>query len=343
MGNMDKITFLFGAGASCNALPIVKKIPERLKALIDALGSTALSLPNNRTYEDLKIDSPKSQREYQLEMIEDLKWLLAESQRHSSVDTLAKKLTIRRQFADLERLKVALSVFFIFEQAQNKPDNRYDSFYASIINSEGAFPENLRIISWNYDYQFELSYAEYSGQKKIYDNARQLNVIQKMGVRMGFNQGFRIYKLNGTTELFTPQLYRQFSYVEEFSSEVDNRFVEKVVRGFATATNSKNLSSTLSFAWESGLQFKENDDFINSIVEDIKDSVVLVVIGYSFPFFNREIDRKIINSMALRKVYFQSPEANSLKERFKAIRFDMVDSDLILVKDVKQFLLPNEL
>ena len=34
---MNKITYLFGAGASRHALPIVDEIPDRLKKLIDLL------------------------------------------------------------------------------------------------------------------------------------------------------------------------------------------------------------------------------------------------------------------------------------------------------------------
>lgn len=341
---MNKITFLFGAGASCNALPIVKEIPERLKALIDILNSTTLMLDDNKTFEGLGSVSPKSKRAYQLELIEDLKWLLNESQRHSSVDTLAKKLTIRRQFDKLERLKNVLSVFFIFEQAQKPPDERYDTFYASIIDSSGTLPENIRIISWNYDYQFELGYSEYSGKKDIAENQTRLNVKQNLGVQFNLNQGFCIYKLNGSTEVFAPQRYRQFSYTDEIVTTIDKNFVEVIVRNFAGVINSKDVKSTLSFAWESINDFNSGSKFINSIVEDIKESIALVVIGYSFPFFNREIDRKIIGGMThLRKVYFQSPEADLLIDRFKAIRGDMSNGDLIRVSDVKQFLLPNEL
>jgi len=70
----------------------------------------------------------------------------------------------------------------------------------------------------------------------------------------------------------------------------------------------------------------------------------LIVIGYSFPYFNREIDREIIANMNnLKKVYFQSLDAENLKERFLSIRDDLKDNQLLVRKDCGQFLLPNEL
>ncbi len=341
---MNKITYLFGAGASCNALPIVKEIPEGIKSLMRVLKSRDLMLDDKSTFGGQGFQSQDSKRVFQLKLIDELNWLLNESGSHSSVDTLAKKLTIRKKFDELERLKRVLSVFFIFEQAQKPPDRRYDTFYASIISRSGKLPEKIRIVSWNYDHQFELSYSDYSGEIKILKNQDLLNVIQKKGINNYYDQSFRIYKLNGTTDVIDNEAFRQYSYIDEIKFSINKEFVEKIVKQFAIIINSKNLKSTISFAWEPEESADGGKGFIDTLVNDVKDSIALVVIGYSFPFFNREIDRKIINGMTqLRKVYFQSPEADSLIDRFKAIRSDMNNNDLIRVGDVKQFLLPNEL
>ena len=45
----------------------------------------------------------------------------------------------------------------------------------------------------------------------------------------------------------------------------------------------------------------------------------------------------------LKKVYFQAPDADSLKERFLSIREDIPANMLVSRFDTKQFLLPNEL
>ena len=61
----------------------------------------------------------------------------------------------------------------------------------------------------------------------------------------------------------------------------------------------------LSFGWEC------NDSewsIIPNVKEDSADTDILIVVGYSFLYFNRETDREIILSMKqLRKVYFQAP------------------------------------
>jgi len=339
---MDKITFLFGAGASANALPIVSEIPDRLKFLIDKLDSSILQLDEKTTFDGLDTLEPKSKKEYQLMLIGDLFWILEESKRHSSIDTFAKKLTIKHMYSELERLKIALSIFFIFEQTQKLVDNRYDTFFASIIDNSHTFPENIRILSWNYDYQFELAYSEYSGKKNISENQTKLNIHQKKGMNLAYNHGFRIYKLNGTTEIFSQNYYRQYNFIDEICSEITLKTIEDIVRNYAAIITSKNLQSTLSFAWEP--EEKVGKSFLESTIDDVKDTIALVVIGYSFPFFNREVDRRIIGAMnQLKRVYFQAPDAEVLKERFLAIKDDTKNIELVLKKDVGQFLLPNEL
>ena len=47
---MNKIAYLFGVGASRNALPIVNEIPTRLKSLIDLLNSEELQLSQEEKF-----------------------------------------------------------------------------------------------------------------------------------------------------------------------------------------------------------------------------------------------------------------------------------------------------
>jgi hypothetical protein len=100
--------------------------------------------------------------------------------------------------------------------------------------------------------------------------------------------------------------------------------------------------TTLSFAWESDIY--GDDDIVKISIDTTQNTDILVVIGYSFSFFNCEVDRKIIGSMAnLKKVYFQFPNAEIFKERFEAIRDDLTGVALVTKKDIGQFFLPNEL
>lgn len=337
---MNKITYLFGAGASRHALPIVNEMPQRIMKLIELLESDNLKLIDQPSYNDLNIRNIKTNREFQLDMIESLKWMMVESEKHASIDTFAKKLFIKRKRDDLKKLKIAMSVFFVFEQALNKVDFRYDAFFASLLSSLRDFPENVRILSWNYDYQFELAFSEYSDQPDIRSNQSWLRVRSKYGEN-DEHKGFGIYKLNGTTGLFSDGGWQQHLFVPSLKVPVDVSFVNQITRNYVAGTYLSNVYPSLSFAWEPEQPEKS---IVTKAIENISDTHTLVIIGYSFPFFNREVDRKIIGSMInLKKVYIQSPDADIIKERFQAFRDNLTGIELISKFDIGQFLLPNEL
>jgi hypothetical protein len=335
-----KVTFLFGAGASRHSLPIISEIPQRLELFIQEMKNPELTL-DDKKFEGLNTKDNK--QEIQRLLVDDLEWLLDLSVKHASVDTAAKKLFIKGNWGGLTRMKVALSIFFIFEQLKNKPDYRYDAFYASLLDSSiTSFPKNVRIISWNYDFQFELAFQEYSGDRRISSSQAMLNVVTKFDYRKSNDDKFKICKLNGTTTIHKDRGFHQYGYIDEFDKTLDKNIVENFVRNYAAAVYFNNeFYPSLSFAWEK--QYAE-DNIVEYATREILDTEILVVIGYSFPFFNREIDRKLIGSMAnLKSVYFQSPDAENLIDRFLSIRQDYNKLTLKPVHDIYQFFLPPEL
>lgn len=82
------ITYLFGAGASREALPIVNEIPSRLKKIIEILRTNNLHISNQESFKDVP---EKTQFQLLEQLIEDLTWVLEKSENHASVDTFAKK------------------------------------------------------------------------------------------------------------------------------------------------------------------------------------------------------------------------------------------------------------
>ena len=103
--------------------------------------------------------------------------------------------------------------------------------------------------------------------------------------------------------------------------------------------------SNISFAWE------KDDKFIDSVLPLVKDTKVLVVIGYSFPFVNRAVDRKLIQNMdALKTVYIQDTAANDVRQSFETLLSENqrkgFTQRLLQVHprtSVSQFFIPNEL
>lgn len=108
--------------------------------------------------------------------------------------------------------------------------------------------------------------------------------------------------------------------------------------------NSKDFLFT--FAWEKSTKSAELLRYRMKISQNIvKDSDVLVVIGYSFPLFNRLIDKEIFNSLTesgkLKKIYYQDPNKSGefLKSQFNLSS----DIEIISITDVDSYFIPNEL
>ena len=207
---------------------------------------------------------------------------------------------------------------------------------ASIIQDNGRLPNNISILSWNYDYQLEFVLQDFSPV-----TTDILHVWQNQGITCkGFksfidNTRFNCVKLNGTAmfsitqdnRLIDPSVYDQ-RRIEEWYS---NRF--------------RSWKSNISFAWE------KDDQFINSVIPLVKDAKTLVVIGYSFPYVNRPVDRKLVQSMdALRNVYIQDMVASDVQQSFETLLSENqqkgVSQRLIRIHprtSVSQFIIPNEL
>lgn len=119
--------------------------------------------------------------------------------------------------------------------------------------------------------------------------------------------------------------------------------INYVSMSYLPGVDVQNTDNALSFAWEN-----INNDFFKQIKKKVEDAKILIIIGYSFPYFNREIDRQIIGEMTqLEKVYIQDPNANEVKESFEAVlsEFQSINIKLkyVLKEGVKQFIIPNEM
>lgn len=337
---MKKITFLFGAGASRNCLPIVTEIPNRFYNVIDILDKGDLQL-GTELFEPLK----KSHQDLKIELIEDLKWLFDLSNNHASIDTAAKKLFIKGDYTNLLRLKIGLSIFLIIEQILKSPDKRYDSFFSSILGqSKSDFPKNIRIVSWNYDFQFELSFMDYINDKRLDASRGYLNFVTKYDYLRDNDdfQSFGIFKLNGHAGYYTnSSRWSVQDILPSLDGELNLTKLTGLILNYARMKYKLDgLNPSLSFAWEDEFG---NNNVVSKTISNVIDTEILVVIGYSFPFFNRNIDRRIIQSMTnLKKIYLQSPEALSLKDRLNAVR-DLENIEVVPIKDTDQFILPYEL
>lgn len=121
-----------------------------------------------------------------------------------------------------------------------------------------------------------------------------------------------------------------------------------LVEEFVSKTKIREANSKVSFAWdnEKYLTDKYNFTLENSII----NAKTLVVIGYTFPFFNRDIDRKIFDFMPnLKKIYIQDPNADQIIQNLEPVlsmknyNLNELKMNIIPKTNTDQFFLPPEL
>lgn len=355
---MSKIIYYIGAGASYGnknkrelldegtederllvheGLPVVNEIAKSLVAFqeavrnVDIIESKTYTFMGRYATDGTKVNYTRSR------LLEDIKELHKAAKEHSTIDTYAKKLYLTKQVSQLEKLKNVLATFFIWIQLESKTDQRYDTFLANILQMNNlSLPLNISVISWNYDSQFELAYKNYSNNNlpiydKLGENSMQNN--QNSGV---------IFKLNGSANFGD---FNMVDYILNHREKGVHPLVQLIeYYGNLEADTTElgfELHSHLSFAWESTERQKEMIATINQITSDTE---AVVVIGYSFPYFNREIDRAIFSKVpTLKTIYIQDPNPESVEPSLRAVLDENRNVKIEYQKDCTQFYLPREL
>jgi hypothetical protein len=334
-----KITYLFGAGASCNSIPIGLELSRDLgfifESIIDiipedgenAYAISGIDLPLKPVYEKLR---------------KNLIALSEAAMSHASVDTLAKKLFLsdpNSYKGEFNSLKANLSAYFSLKQLITKTDDRYDAFYASVLEEHfSKMPTNFNILSWNYDKQFEIAYSQYD-KNSIYQTSHRLNIISKFSNKTCADEKFKIIKLNGTAAMLDH--YQDIQYLWDTNvTEKRKESLNHILKCYHfLISQPRNNFSALSFAWEEDFA---NEGIISKSIKAINNSIILVVIGYSFPFFNRKIDKQLLDSISPETVYVQDINPGSVISRIKMISPKYKSINMEPYSNVTQFLIPYE-
>ena len=243
---MAEITYLLGAGASYGALPIVSKMAEEIGETVKWLDDLYFQhrIPNKySTTEATKFQN----------VLSDLRWLqeICDTSKNFSVDTFARKLHLSGKFDDYFRLKSILSFYFTLEQKRTPPDIRYDNFWASILKSKLEFPNNIKIVSWNYDFQLELTYQGFLGIDSLKIARKTLNVSSLESNSFKDPNDFGVFKLNGSATI-SSEFAKDTNYlIDNFSGSSIDQFIIDLVSSYETfKIHAMNINNHLSFAWE---------------------------------------------------------------------------------------------
>lgn len=349
---MKKITYLFGAGASYHSLPLIKTMGQRMGIFSNYL--KYLKAQDETPYRGLE------------PLINELDKLLSEENQSTSIDAYAKELSIKNQQLELHKLKMVLSSYLIFEQLEKKGeffsnykhnlleiepevelqikttvDRRYRTFWGDYINDSNQLPSsNIKVISWNYDIQFEISYFRLKNlnleaiqqELQIYPpNSKAIN-----------NDKFCLIKLNGTAGLTKNLTDKNFNNYFDFNSlELDIANLGILFSSFNTNFNRVIDEPIFSFAWENNSIAIETRKIAEQVINETN---ILIIVGYSFPSFNRVVDREIFKNINnVEKVYYQAPkdELSNLIAKLDGINSNLKDK-VSQIDELNTFYIPNE-
>ena len=328
---MANITYLLGAGASALRLPTVAKLPEAIMEV-----------------RKLIIERGNLETAEQVIFTEKLDWLHSECLDHASVDTFARKLYLTKQFEKLNNLKALLDFFFVIYQSSKNIDPRYEAFLAAIlssgVNSEIILPKKFNIISWNYDIQFELAANNFYNFEDVNQLERKLNIFPNTINNYNYDiDGFNVVKLNGTSGgLISKSQFKRKEFLDIFRYDESER-LKQAINNYNSTLQSEEYNSSILFAWEKNKVTNNSRDVAINI---FRDTQILVVIGYSFPTFNRDIDKQLLNSMGsqLTKIVIQSPQetVNDVELRLKSLVNFPINSIIKKNTDKNEFFIPFE-
>lgn len=351
-------TYLFGAGASFNAIPLVKDFSDELFVFSNFIRSFNIidDKFSNVTRSNKKPSEVKS------ELLDDVIWLAKECKNHSSVDTFARKLFLLSKKKELLILKAIVSEFLFIRQLQVNVDKRYDAFFATILDKDDSndliLPPNIQIISWNYDKQVEYSISQFSKNKSQEFINEILQLVPRKNVIKIDPNRFSMFKINGTVggaikdknEYIPLNSDYGYNYTPDDEKTIHKAFRDVLYRYdnlkyriffedyYKKPTNSDEYP-TIYYAWENNSYF---DDVRRNAFLATKETDYLIIIGYSFPTFNREIDRKLLGNMSsLRKVFIQSKEESidGVIQRFNSL---CPKKEIVPITNVEEFYIPFE-
>lgn len=342
---MSETIYYLGAGASVGkrdnngdileGIPVVSEIPERFDAFRETISKEAVPEGDINFWDLFRTNSYSVQQAKQ-RLLKDIDDLIIGIKEHATIDTFARKLYLTQNLTEFEILKDVLCVYFLWEQIEHKPDNRYDTFLANVLEMANLnLPHDISILSWNYDSQIEQAY-------RAYGKGKGLIVYEKNTERRWPNltEYGRIIKLNGRASLDDSPIIHAILNDNRLPLALQLIIIYSHIH-IDTSEMGFQFKNHLSFAWEDA---KYKDNWLGTISNTIKDTKQVVVIGYSFPFFNRDLDRLIFGNMPkLQRVYIQDKNTKAVMQAINAVLPATLSVETIPIDDCGQFFLPGEL
>ena len=354
---MPNIVYLLGAGASARALPVISDMNSRMEKFLNHFIPFLVRQEYGNTRDFSQLRSKFCD-------------LLESAKKHSTIDTYAKKLFLQKNIDDLQLLKFFISTYLIYEQTLIVPpkaekfrndenlywegegvlDSRYDSFLAAALYQYKdmlLLNQKISILSWNYDYQLELSYKDFS-DCTLNASRERLKFFNDLPSATPYE--CKVVKLNGTADLVETRSQGKINgSTSLFPVSTDQSRYSSIYKALMISDSILNGGnqesfSNIKFAWETE-QDGDNSRKIEAAKYIVQNASVLVIIGYSFPVFNRVIDKEIFSNNQFQRIYFQCLEHESEGIRSRIVNTLQIPTSVNLnyINDLSQFYLPYEL
>lgn len=316
MEKTGEITYLFGAGASYYSMPLVENFGNRFKVFTDFLRNTVPNAKNG--------------------FMAECEQFSQQVKNHLSFDTFFKKMFHLPENDDVQKFKVVLLIFFLYEglldisnnevfnnTEANKDkygvkrgniDPRYEALVAGLLypsKDKFSLITKVNFLTWNYDVNLITAIKNFKSSKVPF--ADFFKLYEESLNRFVFDEKLQLIHLNG--RVFHPQ-YSKTEVSNEYSLMVEltaliNEYYNKESKVW-------DFSKQISFSWETlddtDLRFGK-PVHIAEAIDAVRRSDIIVIIGYSFPLYNRLIDSAILNQSNLngKTVFIQDPHAEELK------------------------------
>jgi hypothetical protein len=189
-------------------------------------------------------------------------------------------------------------------------DRRYITLLAAILEARTQtniqIKKNIRFVTWNYDLQLEYAFKSFSHDQLSWDHIfRNLSFRPKDGT----SRPLEICHLNGYHGFYLTENKEQ-----HFLDLTTSQDVKEIVNELSFIQTSQthqqlNLTNHINYAWESNEIAFETREEAKRI---FSETDILIIVGYSFPNFNKEIDVQLFDQLKGRKtkLYYQDPNAS---------------------------------
>jgi hypothetical protein len=124
---------------------------------------------------------------------------------------------------------------------------------------------------------------------------------------------------------------------------VESIIDEKVFANYYSDIHEDGDANKIRFSWELGDSFSTLTDLLNQAIINSKN---IVVIGYTFPLYNRFIDLEYLKQSAIadKRIFIQDPNADDLKQNFiDYYKIDRLKEKVLSIKNCDSFYVPSDI